>query len=354
MRANRLFPRDCRGKRMKNKTVLLLVVVVLCVCAALLLRGQRAEEPVVIDFFAMDTYMNLRAYGPKAAGGLKAAKEEILRLEDLWSVTREDSEIFALNRDGVADVSADTIGILEQSKQVAERSGYAFDVTVLPLVSAWGFHGGEYRIPGGEELQKALRLVGSEGIEIEGGRVTLKTPGAGVDLGAVAKGCASHRAVQTLREAGVTSALVSLGGNVQALGAKPDGTPWRVAVQDPFDPNGYAGTLELTDRAAVTSGTYQRNFERDGKIYHHLLDPSTGYPADNSLASVTIVTGDGTLADALSTALLVMGMDEAVALWRSGVYSFDMVLVERNGVVSITEGLEGVFSSENGVSVIAY
>ena len=147
----------------------------------------------------------------------------------------------------------------------------------------------------------------------------------------------------------IASAIVSLGGNVQALGNKPDGTKWRVAVEDPFSEEGdsYAGILEITDQAVITSGAYERYFEQDGKRYHHIIDPATGYPAENGLASVTVVSQDGALADALSTALFVMGKDKALAYWKEHADEFNVILIEDNKDMTITEGLQDCFSSQN-------
>ena len=146
----------------------------------------------------------------------------------------------------------------------------------------------------------------------------------------------------------ISSAMVSLGGNIQVKGSKPDGTSWKVAVEDPFSDseNAYAGILSVADKAVVTSGTYERYFEKDGKRYHHILDPATGYPAEKGLASVTIVSDDGTLADALSTALFVMGKEKAVAYWKVRAKEFDMILIEDDGTISVSEGIENVFSCE--------
>ena len=162
-----------------------------------------------------------------------------------------------------------------------------------------------------------------------------------LDLGAVAKGYAGDRIMDLFRSTGMIYSIVELGGNVQALGTKPDGSPWRVAVQAPE--GGYAGALEIVGKAVVTSGGYQRYFEQDGQIYCHIMDPATGRPVENGLASVTIVADRGIQADALSTALFVMGRERAEAYWRAH-QDFDFILLGEDGTAAVTEGLEDSFS----------
>ena len=179
-------------------------------------------------------------------------------------------------------------------------------------------------------------------LDEQAGTVYFADPELSLDLGAVAKGYTGDRVMERFRAAGVTSAIISLGGNVQALGRKPDGSLWQVAVQDP-EGSGYAAVLSVADKAVITSGGYERYFEEDGKIYWHIIDPATGRPAENGLESVTIAADSGVLADGLSTALFVMGADKAAEYWRTN-GGFDFILIDDGGTVTITEGLEDCFS----------
>ena len=196
-------------------------------------------------------------------------------------------------------------------------------MTVYPLVRAWGFTTGEYRVPEEAELSALLENVGYTRVALDGNTLALPV-GMELDLGAVAKGYAGDRIMDLFRSTGMIYSIVELGGNVQALGTKPDGSPWRVAVQAPE--GGYAGALEIVGKAVVTSGGYQRYFEQDGQIYCHIMDPATGRPVENGLASVTIVADRGIQADALSTALFVMGRERAEAYWRAH-QDFDFILL---------------------------
>ncbi|MGM9639484.1 MAG: FAD:protein FMN transferase [Butyricicoccaceae bacterium] len=314
--------------------------------------GRQAEsptdnsaQPVTSAFFAMDTVMELTLYGGEAQ--LDAALTYIEALEAALSVTREDSEIYAVNHSGSGVLSAQTAGLLDQSLALCSRSGGALDLSIYPVVRAWGFTTGEYRVPDPDELTALLANVDYTRIllDMPSGRVDLPD-GMEIDLGSVAKGYAGDCVTELLRENGVTSALLNLGGNVQALGAKPDGSPWRVAVRDPFG-SGYAGILEIADQAVVTSGGYERYFAEDGRTYWHILDPADGTPAHSGLASVTIVGSSGLVCDGLSTALFVMGLENAAGLWRNS-DDFEAVLIAEDGRIYITEGLENTFSLSDG------
>lgn len=301
-------------------------------------------ERYTSTFFAMDTVMELTVYGDGDI--LEKSEARIRRLEAELSVTDENSEIYALNRDGQAPLGEDAKSLLERALEICRLTGGALDITVYPLVRAWGFTTGQFRVPGRSELESLLEKV--DHTKIDG--LTLPD-GVMVDLGAVAKGRTSDEVAKLWREAGVESGLINLGGNVYALGRKPDGTMWRVGIRDPFSDT-YLAALDVEDRAVVTSGGYERYFEEGGVRYHHIIDPATGYPADSGLASVTVVGADGTLCDGLSTAFFVMGLDAASALWRKyepdGTHpAFDAVFVTDGGEVYITEGLEGAFKPMN-------
>lgn len=320
---------------------LALILLMLAGCARPASDTQSADaEPGQATFFAMDTVMQLTVYGDEAL--LTDAQTRVNELEHLLSVTDESSEIYAANHSGSAAVSGDTAALLEQTLELCGRTGGALDLSIYPVVRAWGFTTGEYRVPDGEELAELLNCVDYSRISFDpaSGQLALE-PGMEIDLGSVAKGYTGDQLIALLKSAGVTSALVNLGGNVQALGAKPDGSPWRIAVQDPAG-EGYIGILDVEDQAVITSGGYERYFEQDGQIYWHIIDPATGAPADGGLISVTVVGDCGLLCDGLSTALFVMGYEDAVDFWRAG-SDFEMILVREDGSIALTEGLEDCF-----------
>ena len=259
----------------------------------------------------MDTVMDLQVWGADSSDAIARMKAEITDLENTWSATKEDSLIAQDNAGGTAQHP-----LLQQAEDLSVRTGGAFDPQLGGYVAAWGFYDKAYRVPGEEELQQIPKQW---------------------DLGGIVKGYAAARLTEILDTLDVDRAILNLGGNVQTYGEKPDGAPWNIAIQNPE--GGTLGTVSVRGTVAVvTSGDYQRYFEQDGKRYHHILDPETGCPADSDLTSVTVICSDGTLADALSTALFVMGKESAIAHWRE-YRDFEMVLLTKEGKVHATENV---------------
>ena len=335
------------------KRITALLLAALAVCGLTGCGGTRDpdEAQESIQVIAMDTAMVLTAYGKESTRAVYDAEEEVRRLDALLSRTSGSSEVSMLNGAGgeMVPVGAEICTLIQTAGDFTEATGGAFDITIAPVVSAWGFTTDSYQVPDREALQTLLGSVGMEHVHLSGGSARLD-PGTMIDLGGIAKGYTADRVAEIFQEHAVPRGKVELGGNILVIGDKPDGTAWRVGVQDPKHPDeadGLVCVLNLTDAFAVTSGSYQRYFEQDGKRYHHIIDPATGCPADSGLTSVTVVAdsarGNGTMCDALSTALFVMGEDKALDFWRSGVYDFQLVLVTEDGRVVVTEGLKDGF-----------
>lgn len=303
----------------------LLLVFTLCGCGA---QRQTGE------WFAMDTVMTAAVYG--SADALDAVEAETYRLDALLAAQKDDSEIAAVN-DGAEVVSEETAALLRRALEIAAETNGAYDPTVYPLMRAWGFTDGNYRVPADAELDALLQTTGWTEVSVDGTTASLPE-GFALDLGGIGKGYAAGRCKEILKAHGVTSALLSLGGNVSALGSKPDGTAWTVAIENP-DGGDYLGTVQIADQCVVTSGGYQRYFEQDGVRYWHILDPETGKPARSGMKSVTIVSADDTLADALSTALFVMGPERAADFWRVHRAEFGAVWLTDDERLFVTEGL---------------
>lgn len=321
--------------------------------AVVLSSGCSLESKYDCEFFAMDTVMTINAYGSKSENAVKAAQNEINRLDKLLSVQNKNSEIFKLNQSKEMTVSEDTLTLITRSKEVYTLTDGAFDISCEPLTREWGFYSGlGNKVPSQKAIETALKGVGAEHINIKGGTVALDE-NTSLDLGGIAKGFASQKAAEILKEYGVTSALMSLGGNVRAVGSKPDGESWSVAVTDPDDNSKSVGTLKISDKAVVTSGGYQRYFEENGQIYHHIIDTKSGYPADSGLKSVTIVSDDDTLADALSTALFVMGFEKSEHFYCKNSSLFGAVFITDSNEIYITDNLKDSFMSEQGFEVIS-
>ena len=328
---------------MKRLFTLCLAFVLLAGCASGPAQTPAAPERT---FFAMDTVMTLRLYGGGDEALLDAAEERVKELEALWSVTDENSEIYALNRDGFTALSGDTAGLLANALELCERTGGALDITVYPVVRSWGFTTGEYAVPDSETIEELLTRVDYARVALDEAAGTAAIPdGVEVDLGSVAKGYTGDVLTGLLKAHGVESAMLDLGGNIQTVGTKPDGSLWRVGVRDP-EGEEILGVVEVVDGAVITSGGYERYFERDGVRYWHIIDPATGAPARSGLISVTVVGDAGAVCDALSTALFVMGRDGAVDFWRQyrDELGFELILVDDDGSVTVTAGLEDGFT----------
>ena len=269
------------------------------------------------------------------------------------------------------DLSQETADLLSQALELCALTDGALDLTAYSAVQAWGFTTGEYRVPSQEELDALIPRIDYTRLELDGDGLRARLPeNMELDLGAVAKGYTGTYLAEQLRQAGVTSAILRLGGNIQAVGTRPDGNPWRVAIQDPdSQQEATLGVVEVSDQAVITSGGYQRYFEADGETYWHIMDPDTAAPARSGLTSVTVIGADGlpfevqirtredgTVCDALSTALFVMGPEEAADFWRAHPeLGVELILVLEDGTVQITQGLEETFtlSQDRTMEVIA-
>lgn len=296
---------------MRRLCLLILCMILLVGCAA---EPPKAQRTV----FAMDTVMDLQVWGADGEEALGQLQSLMTQLEDTWSVTRPDSIPGKLLAEQNPELTREQTALLEVLSAMANRTGGLFDHCLYGVMDAWGFYDKNYRIPTDGEI-----LEGRSKNQL--------------DLGGALKGYCGSRAVGLLAALDVDCALLNLGGNIQTYGTKPDGTPWQLGIQDP-DGGEPAAVLSVTGTmAVVTSGDYQRYFELDGKRYHHIIDPRTGYPADSGLRSVTVICKDGLTADCLSTALFVMGLEAATEFWRES-YDFEAVFMTADGRIYATEG----------------
>ncbi len=327
--------------------------------------------------FCMGTVFSQRAYGVNSRGAVRAALREVRRLEGLFSRFIESSDISRLNAAAVADhgrgargvrVRPETLRVLEASLEISRLSGGAFDVTVAPLVALWA--AGEvktalppddavkpsYKPPSDEAIAHARALVGYRSLTVDAasGFIRLASKGQMVDLGGIGKGFAADRVLEVYRRRGVVSGMVDLGGNVALLGGKPDGSPFTVGIQDPDAARGEClGFLPLKDVSAVTSGDYERYLEVSGKRYSHIIDPRTGYPVESGLRSVTVIARESMIADGLSTALFVLGLERGLELLRAlreasrtlhDYRSVEAVFVTHTRAVHLTPGIADVYT----------
>lgn len=320
------------------------------ITAGILLITSCSSSPAVKcevmsrEFFAMKTYNAIKVNDDVPESVLESAENQLKDLESLWSVTDEQSEIYAINHSGgqCITVSDKTADLLRFSLEMAERTDGSLDITTYPLLTAWGFTTESKQVPTDEQIAELMQYVGYDKISLSENTVTL-LPEMEIDLGAVAKGYACDLATENLQANGVTSAIVSLGGNIQAIGSKPDGSDWKISVEHP-DNRDSLGLLSLSDVSVVTSGAYERYFEDEsGKRYGHILDPSTGKPAQRGLASVTVVGKESKVCDALATAFFVMGLEKTQNYLEKH-KEIDVLILTEQGELYLTQGLQDKFT----------
>lgn len=300
------------------------------------------------DFFAMDTYMSITANGTDAQAAVDAGQAEVYVLENELSRNLPASEISKINAQsglGPVTVSQETFDIIADAVSYSEKTNGAFDITIAPVMDIWGFTDSKFRVPAASEIQAVLPLVNWQKIVLDKTKLTVELPvkGMELDLGGIAKGYSSDKVQTVMRGYNITSALISLGGNVAVFGTKADGGLWKIAISDPAAPDSYIGVLTATDVSVITSGGYERNFIQNGITYIHIMDPALGTPVQSDLLSVSIVSADGVQGDSLSTALFVMGKDKAIAYWQAH-KDFACILVTSTGEVFASTELRNTFS----------
>ncbi|MBQ7562904.1 MAG: FAD:protein FMN transferase [Lachnospiraceae bacterium] len=324
-------------------------------CAPREATPEGTALPARRQFFSLDTLVTITLYQADPSCDIEMAlfgAEALCKdYEKLFSRTVSGSDIWNLNHAGGApvEVSEETLFLIKNSIALSEKTGGKFDITIAPVIDLWD---NAEALPEETTLKSALSSVSYKNIEFdeEHHTVALKNSASEIDLGAVAKGYIADRLKQYLKEQGVTSALLDLGGNVLALGSKEENSPFHIAVKMPFtdtqsfyadqtlSKDSIAATLAIKDRSVVTSGIYERYREIDGRLYHHILDPQTGYPVDNSLASVTIISGDSLSGDLLSTSCLLVGKEAAEALIEA-LPDTEAIFIDKDGTISATSGI---------------
>ncbi len=327
---------------------LVMVVLVVGIVGARIVDSRQVSR----HQFLMGTMIEAKAYGYKANRALDQVYARLAEIEQKMTVNQPGSEIDAVNAAAgrsPVQVSPDTYQVVSKAIAYAALTGGKFDPTIQPIVSLWRIGFPDARVPRPEEITTALPLVGYRGVQLDETRSTvyLTKPGMGIDLGAIAKGYSADEAVAILKQNGVKSGLISLGGNIYVLGNRPDGKPWRIGVQDPVSKrDSFLGIVEIADATLVTSGAYERYLDVDGQRYHHIIDPSTGYPAESDLISATIVTTSSIDADALSTSLFVLGRAQGLAL-ANQLPGIEAILVDKGNFVYVTDGLKDQFTLIN-------
>ena len=293
-------------------------------------------------FPAMGTLHTVTIFDAEDPGAAGDARAYLMELNRAWTCFQTDSQISRINRAAgreAVSVDGDTLHVLQQAQRFQQLTGGAFDVTVGPLADVWRRAIRQGQVPSDEAVWEALELVDGRDLTLDqpGRKAMLQKPGQRIDLGGIAKGYAADGLRQRLRQRGVRRALLDLGGTVVTLGCRLP-----VGIRNPFRPGGAPlGTLMLDDSCVVTSGVYERFVCIEGRRYHHIVDPRTGFPAQSGLVSVSLVGQDGTALDAMATAALILGPEQSVPLLAA--LDMEAVFVTTHGQVFVTRGLKSIF-----------
>lgn len=323
-----------------SKTVSVILVAAILAAAVLSIiyfskRNSSYEE----SFIAMGTVFSVKLYGGENEEAAKQIKETVENSEtQLLSRLSESSVIYNINKNGKGEISTELYNLMTLSQQVSRDSGGAYDMTVGALTGLWNIGTENARVPSEEELSKALKTVGYENVTLTSDSVTL-SEGQQIDLGAIGKGYMCDKAAEILKENDIKSAVISAGGSILVYGENPSGGQWKVGIRNPEGSSSdIFAVLSLNEGYISTSGDYERTFTENGKTYHHILNPQTGYPADSGLSSVTIISASGALSDALSTACFVLGYENSLPLLEK--YGAEGIFVTHDKKVYMSDGIK--------------
>lgn len=335
---------------------------VIFICLSLLLttgcrRSETAPgyERVEKNDYMMGTVVTIKVYVTDTVKGNEAIDKAFARIreiESLMSLSSEDSEVDRINEvAGIEPVKVryDTLKVIQKGIYYGELSNGLFDISVGPLVQLWGIGTEHPRIPGKTEIDNAIGLVDFRNVEVneDAKEIRLAKPGMVIDLGGIAKGYAADEAKKIMVGEGIEHAIINLGGNVLAMGGKYDGGPWNIGIQDPYAPTGSSmGVVRVEDKTVVTSGDYERYFEKNGKRYHHILNPKTGYPEETRIKGVTIIASSSFDADALSTTVFLLGVDRGLELVEK-LDGVEAIMVTHDREVIVSSGIGDTFSIQN-------
>lgn len=340
---------------MTNKMKKFLLISMASITLILFIGCQKEEEMMSETAYMLGTQLQISVWTDNKQTGSRAIEksfERIAEIEKRLSVNIDQSDISLINKNaGVdsVDVHEDTAFVINKSLEYAKLSKGAFDPTIGKLVKLWGIGSENEKIPLKSEIEEALSFVDYNLLRsIDKNRFVLDKKGASIDLGGIAKGYAADEVYSILKNSGIKHAIINLGGNILTLGKKTDETNWRVGIQNPYEPTGtHMGIVEVVDQTVVTSGNYERFFIKDNIRYHHIIDTKTGYPADKGIISATIITNKSIDADALSTSVYTLGVEEGIKLIE-GLQNVETIIITGDNKVYLTSGIEEKFTIVDG------
>lgn len=335
-----------------NYITIAIAVIILIMLILIFITGRNQNNSIVQEFYSLGTLNQLKVYGKNAEKAIEEAVKKVGEIDDKMSVFKNDSEISRINKYAgktPQEVSKDTYCVIKKAVEYCSLSEGAFDITIRPLVGLWNISGENPRVPNSNEIQEKLRSVNYKDIILDETEslVLLKNEKQEIDVGGIAKGYAADAVREVLLRNNIKSALINLGGNILTVGKKEDGTPWCVGIQDPTKDRGeFVGTINVINKSVVTSGNYERYFIQDGKRFHHIIDPRTGYPSNSEIISVTIISDNSIDGDGLSTGIYIMGLYKSIKLIEE-IKGVDAVFITKNKEVYVTSGIKENFILTN-------
>ncbi len=323
----------------KNITVVIMIAFLLLV--ALLYFFVKGDEKEELTTFSMGSYVTQTVYGSSGQEAMAQVASEITELENRisWRIDGSDTSLINKSEEPIS-VEQDSMDLINLCLEVSKKTQGAFDISIAPLSLLWDFDSSPTTLPSDEDIKEKLELVHYENIIVQNDTVLLKE-NSQIDLGAVGKGAACDTAVAVYESMGINSAIIAVGGSIGTLGENPVNGKWNIAIRDPYGSQNAMASLSIEEGFVSTSGTYEKTFEYEGKSYHHILNPKTGYPSDSDIISVTVVCDSGALSDALSTACLVLGYEESLAVLED--FNAQAVFVTKDHEIYMTDEIKGQF-----------
>ena len=320
----------------KKLILILIFVLALTSCG----KDKKYDSTI----YAMDTIINITIWSNEDL--IKEVEDEIIRLEKIFSLTNKDSDLYKIANSNKSEITLEdeTIELIEKSLELTKDTNGALNIALYPVTKLWGFVGKNYNIPKDFEIEDKLKYTNYEDIQIDGNTLILKE-NMSLDLGAVAKGFIADKIIEFLKEKDVSAGILNMGGDISTFGLKPDGSKFNIAIQNPIT-DGFSGTIMLNDLSIATSGNYERYFMEDGVRYHHILDPKTGKPADNDLASATVISNKGIVSDGLATAFYIMGIDKTLE-YIGDKPEISVIFIDNNGKVYISKNTKDFIPDKN-------
>mgnify|MGYP001611842657 CR=1 FL=1 len=328
---------------------LIIMLVLICIILILIfITGNKKKNYTIREFYSLGTSNQLKVYGKRAERAIEESVKKIYEIDNKMSVFKEYSEISKINKHAgnqAQIVSKDTYYVIQKAIKYCSISRGAFDITIGPIVGLWGIGKVGQQIPSISEIKEKLKVVNYQDVVINNNTssVFLKNKKQKIDVGGIAKGYAADEVKNILLSNSIKSALINLGGNILVLGTKEDGTPWNVGIQNPLGTRGeFALILSVINKSVVTSGNYERYFEQDGKKFHHIINPKTGFPSESDIISATIISNNSIDGDGLSTGVYIMEVQKAIKLIEE-IDGVDAIFITKNKEVYVTTGIIGKF-----------